>query len=102
MLWEGRWEGGSCLGTHVRIKDKKLKKKQTKKNTRIKTWLHSKRIEKENKKSKMTWKHYVLSITLTKQTNDNCFERETEDLLGKYYETWEQKHWQWFILDPEI
>ena len=28
MLWGGRWEGGSCLGTHVRIKDlKKLKKK---------------------------------------------------------------------------
>ena len=25
MLWGGRWEGGSCLGTHVRIKD--LKKK---------------------------------------------------------------------------
>ena len=33
MLWGGRWEGGSCLGTHVRIKDfkiqniKKFKKK---------------------------------------------------------------------------
>ena len=29
MLWRGRWEGGSCLGTHVRIKDVKiyLKKK---------------------------------------------------------------------------
>ena len=26
MLWEGRWEGGSCLGTHVRIKDFKIKK----------------------------------------------------------------------------
>ena len=23
----GRWEGGSCLGTHVRIKDFKIKKK---------------------------------------------------------------------------
>ena len=23
---EGRWEGGSCLGTHVRIKDFKIKK----------------------------------------------------------------------------
>ena len=22
----GRWEGGSCLGTHVRIKDFKIKK----------------------------------------------------------------------------
>lgn len=41
-------------------------------------------------------------ITLKKQTNDNCFKRKTEDLLGKYYETWEQKHWQWFILHPEI
>ena len=37
MLWGGRWEGGSCLGTHVRIKDfkilkkiKKLKKKKKK------------------------------------------------------------------------
>ena len=27
MLWGGRWEGGSCLGTHVRIKDFKIKKK---------------------------------------------------------------------------
>ena len=26
MLWGGRWEGGSCLGTHVRIKDFKIKK----------------------------------------------------------------------------
>ena len=25
MLWGGRWEGGSCLGTHVRIKDFKIK-----------------------------------------------------------------------------
>ena len=24
MLWGGRWERGSCLGTHVRIKDFKL------------------------------------------------------------------------------
>ena len=36
MLWGGRWEGGSCLGTHVRIKDfkilkiKKRKKKEEK------------------------------------------------------------------------
>ena len=28
MLWGGRWEGGSCLGTHVRIKDFKIKKQQ--------------------------------------------------------------------------
>ena len=27
MLWGGRWEGASCLGTHVRIKDFKIKKK---------------------------------------------------------------------------
>ena len=26
MLWGGRWEGGSCLGTHVRVKDFKIKK----------------------------------------------------------------------------
>ena len=26
MLWGGRWEGGSCLGTHVRIKDFKIKR----------------------------------------------------------------------------
>ena len=38
MLWGGRWEGGSCLGMHVRIKDfkikkiKKLKKKEKKRN----------------------------------------------------------------------
>ena len=24
MIWGGRWEGGSCLGTHVRIKDFKI------------------------------------------------------------------------------
>ena len=28
MLWGRRWEGGSCLGTHVRIKDFKIKKKK--------------------------------------------------------------------------
>ena len=28
MLWGGRWEGGSCLGMHVRIKDFKIKKKK--------------------------------------------------------------------------
>ena len=28
MLWGGMWEGGSCLGTHVRIKDFKIKKKK--------------------------------------------------------------------------
>ena len=26
MFWGGMWEGGSCLGTHVRIKDFKIKK----------------------------------------------------------------------------
>ena len=31
MLWGGRWEGGSCLGTHVRMKDFKIKKKLKKK-----------------------------------------------------------------------
>ena len=31
MLWGGRWEGGSCLGTHVRIKDFKIKKKKKEK-----------------------------------------------------------------------
>ena len=31
MLWGGKWEGGSCLGTHVRIKDFKIKKKIKKK-----------------------------------------------------------------------
>ena len=25
-VFGGRWEGGSCLGTHVRIKDFKIKK----------------------------------------------------------------------------
>ena len=24
ILWGGRWDGGSCLGTHVRIKDFKI------------------------------------------------------------------------------
>ena len=26
ILWGGRWEGGSCLGAHVRIKDFKILK----------------------------------------------------------------------------
>ena len=34
MLWGGRWEGGSCLGTHVRIKDFKIKKIKIKKKNR--------------------------------------------------------------------
>ena len=33
MLWGGRWEGGSCLGTHVRIKDFKIKKKKKKESS---------------------------------------------------------------------
>ena len=32
MLWGGRWEGGSCLGTHVRIKDFKIKKNKKNKS----------------------------------------------------------------------
>ena len=41
MLWGGRWEGGSCLGTHVRIKYfkikkiKKLKKKKKKRKNPV-------------------------------------------------------------------
>ena len=35
MLWGGRWEGGSCLGTHVRIKDFKIKKKLKKKENAV-------------------------------------------------------------------
>ena len=43
MLWGGRWEAGSCLGTHVRIKDFKIKKKKKKllgksKHNRVKTY----------------------------------------------------------------
>ena len=36
MLWGGRWERGSCLGTHVRIKDFKIKKIKKKKNLKKK------------------------------------------------------------------
>ena len=35
MLWGGRWEGGSCLGTHVRIKDFKIKKKNKERKKEI-------------------------------------------------------------------
>ena len=31
----GRWEGGSCLGMHVRIKDFKIKKLKKKKKKRV-------------------------------------------------------------------
>ena len=36
MLWGGRWEGGSCLGMHVRIKDFKIKKKSETSKLKIK------------------------------------------------------------------
>ena len=38
MLWGGRWEGGPCLGMHVRIKDFKIKnkKKEKEKKTAVK------------------------------------------------------------------
>ena len=36
MLWGGRWEGGLCLGTHVRIKDFKIKKNKNKKINGVK------------------------------------------------------------------
>ena len=36
MLWGAGWEGGSCLGTHVRIKDLKKKKRRT--GHRTKDW----------------------------------------------------------------
>ena len=45
MLWGGRWEGGSCLGTHVRIKDFKIKKILKKKERKKKT----------KKKKKVKW-----------------------------------------------
>ena len=41
MLWGGRWEGGSCLGTHVRIKDFKIKKRKKQKKNKHRT-LHLK------------------------------------------------------------
>ena len=34
MLWGGRWEGGSCLGTHVRIEDFKIKNNNNNNNKR--------------------------------------------------------------------
>ena len=36
MLWGGRWERVSCLGTHVRIKDFKIKKNKKLKKNKIK------------------------------------------------------------------
>ena len=36
MLWGGRWERGSCLGTHVRIKDFKIKKIKNLKKIKLK------------------------------------------------------------------
>ena len=37
MLWGERWEGGSCLGTHVRIRDFKIKKINKKKKRKLST-----------------------------------------------------------------
>ena len=48
MLWGGRWEGASCLGMHVRIKDfkilkrkkeKKIKKRKSVKDIRLELYL---------------------------------------------------------------
>ena len=50
QVWEGRWEGGSCLGTHVRIKDfkiKKIKKNAKKINKNVKE--KDRNIKKEKK-----------------------------------------------------
>ena len=57
--------------------------------TRIKIWQHGKRIEKENKKSKMTLRDYGLSNETNKPNtkNEKCFEKTAEELLGEYYET---------------
>ena len=49
MLWGGRWEGGSCLGTHVRIKDFKIKKKI---RGEIEDLTILKKLEKKQKKKK--------------------------------------------------
>ena len=59
MLWGGRWEGGSCLGTHVRIKDFKIKKKKKKKrmvkmvNFMIRIFNHSLKNKIQKKEKKM-------------------------------------------------
>ena len=58
MLWEGRWEGGSCLGTHVRIKDFKIKKNKkvnAKKNKMKKKKKRKKTIPMEKKCEKAKW-----------------------------------------------
>ena len=44
MLWGGRWERGSCLGTHVRIKDFKIKKNKKLKLKKIKNELEFKKL----------------------------------------------------------
>ena len=65
MLWGGRWEGGSCLGTHVRIKDFKIKKK----NKKLK------------KMSLLLWKSRDKFINWKMSTMKNC-----------WYEYWENRN----------
>ena len=52
MLWGGRWEEGSCLGTPVRIKDFKIKKNKKKERKKNKVFLIRK---KKNSKSHMAF-----------------------------------------------
>ena len=56
MLWGGRREGGSCLGTHVRITDFKIKK--------IENW--KKKIKKQNKtKASILWHSAFFIVQLS-------------------------------------
>ena len=56
MLWGGRWEEGSCLGTHVRIKDFKIKK-------------NNKKLKKKKKKENL----FFMKLTLATQYHWGCY-----------------------------
>ena len=92
MLWGGRWEGDSCLGTHVRIKDFKFLK--IKKNFLIK------KNEKQSKGEKERYKHLNAEFqriarrdkkaflsNQCKEIEENNKMRTTRDLFKKIRDT---------------
>ena len=62
MLWGGRWEGGSCLGTHVRIKDftilkiKKFKNLKNKLKKKKRICLQCRRPRFDPRVGKIPWR----------------------------------------------
>ena len=82
MLWGGRWEGGSCLGTHVRTKDFKIKKIKSKKIPYIRDFTHTKKRQ----------RHQFANKGPSSQSYGFCSSHVWMWELD-YKESWELKNW---------